>query len=75
MTEQERIAAFIAERGITKIAEGEATLSHMTARDWHKAAQDTITIQARQENTLIDQRIDYGTHVVNGLGEAVYLGG
>ena len=46
MTEQERIAAFIAERGITKIAEGEAALSHMTARDWHKAARDTITIQA-----------------------------
>lgn len=80
-TDVDAIAAFIAKRGVTKLAQGESTLGHMTGRDWAKAARDTVTVQARRqardEQAMIDARY-YVTdsagveHCRNGLGEWLY---
>ena len=76
MNEKDQIAAFIASRGITRIAAGEASMGHVTSREWQLAARDTMTIQSRTEQARIDERhvtID-GTgreYVTNGLGERI----
>ena len=38
MSDADRIAAYIAARGVTKVAQGES--NGMTARDWRDAASD-----------------------------------
>jgi len=63
------IAAFMAKRGVTKIAAGEAA---MTERDMHKAVRSEHRV-----NALINQRhvaaVDHlgREFVVNGLGERI----
>ena len=75
MTKAEQRAemeALMAGRKVTKIAEGVS--NGMTNRAWYNAARDVSVARIVSENDLIDRRIDLGHAVVNGLGEAIYLG-
>ena len=56
MSDADKIADFIARKGATRVAEG-------------VAARDTLTVQQREEQRLIEQRIVVGGRVRNGLGE------
>ena len=79
MTEAEQIAAFIARKGVTRVATGASALGDMTARDWAKAARSTTRINAAtriddEQQRLIDERYVVVDHlgrerVRNGLGE------
>jgi len=76
-TDDAAIAAFIAARGVTRVPAGQATLGHMTSRDWARANRDTVTVQARSEQQMIDERhyvvgADGVEHCRNGLGEWIY---
>ncbi len=67
MTDQEQIAAFIARKGVTRIAAGES--SGISNRAWRAAARGELT-----DNDLIAKRVvRYDArgvaHVQNGLGE------
>ena len=70
MTDQEKIAQFIASRGVKKIPAGQATLGHLTRADWRNVVRGEPT-----EQDLINQRrvirtgIDGKEYVQNGLGE------
>jgi len=70
MTDEEKIAEFMARKGVTRIAEGEAT---MTGRDHYMAARG----REYGENALIAHRrlaaVDHcGREIwVNGLGERI----
>jgi len=75
MTEAEKIALFLAERGATRIPAGVGKLNHFRARDWRRAARSTERIDAdREQQRLIDERHTVLDHlgrprVRNGLGE------
>lgn len=66
MTDAEQIAAFIAARGVTRVAAGEATMDH---RAMYRA------VRGHTDNDLINQRrvvrSNGRDYVYNGLGEAV----
>ena len=69
MNDQEKIAAFIASRGIKKIPAGHGTMNHFTRADWRNVVRGEPT-----EQDLINQRrviigADGREHVQNGLGE------
>ena len=72
MTEAEQIAAFIARKGVSKVAEGEAALGHWSRRDWRKAARGEPTC----DELIRERRLAAVDHAgrefwVNGLGERI----
>ncbi len=68
-----QMAAFAAKGG--KVQKIDAnTSSGISNRDWYNRARDVSVSRIVSENDLIDQRHDLGHAVVNGLGEAIYLG-
>ena len=74
MTDEEKIAAFLAKRGVTRVPAGQGTLVHMTGKDWARAVrhpQGLPGIEAEATNALIEQRIVRNRAVYNGLGEAI----
>lgn len=78
MTDQELIAAFIASRGVTRVAAGETALNY-SPRDWHAVNRGNAPTSAGHtltENELIAQRhvrtVNGREHVTNGLGEVIY---
>ena len=70
MTEQEQIAAFIARKGVTKVAEGEAALGHWSRQDWRSAARGERTTDdlIRERHVVVINGREY---VSNGLGERI----
>lgn len=52
MTEQEKIAHFIANKGVTKIKRGES--NNITNNEWYEADRNATTIEAVREQALID---------------------
>lgn len=75
MTESEQIAAFLATRGVTRVAAGVATLGHLSRRDWRKAVRDPAGV-ASLTQAAIDARYvtvdDRGREWTrNGLGEVI----
>lgn len=69
MTDSEQIAAFLATKGATKVAEGEGTKNHWRGRDWARAARGEPTTDdlIRQRRVVVDH---VGRErVQNGLGE------
>ena len=74
MTDAEQIAAFIAAKGVTRVPEGEGTLNHVSARDWHKAIRSDARLNGSETARLIAERHYVTDHlgrvrVCNGLGE------
>lgn len=72
MTDQEQVAAFLANRGATRAAPGVSALNY-SCRDWHNAVRGERIVRV----DLIEERhVTYDGrgvgHVTNGLGE--YIG-
>lgn len=88
MTTEEQIAAFIRNKGITKIAEGEQSLTRRekylvergeNPKEIVSFSAKTGMVRKRSENDLIQQRIVRGMDhlgrsiIVNGLGELIAI--
>lgn len=75
MTDAEKIAAFIATRGVKKIPANHGTMGHLTRYDWANKVRGEPTT-----DELIAQRrvasVDHAGRevIVNGLGEIVSYG-
>ena len=76
MTENEKIKAFLATRGATRVEEGARSLSNNRG-DWRARVRGELTSAEKHENALIAQHRMIATdHCgrefwVNGLGEPI----
>jgi len=73
MTDAEKIAAFLASKGATKVPTGAS--NGVTDRQWYAASQGKIDLRSRlggkSDNELIEERHVRGDVVYNGLGEVI----
>lgn len=76
MTDQEQIKAFLASRGVTRIAEGVATTTPREIYRAARAGEKARTIEEIETDKLIRQRRVTYDHlgravITNGLGEII----
>jgi hypothetical protein len=74
MTDAEKIAAFLATKGVTRLPEGQAALGHMRSKDWCAASKLAGGV-AELEAARTQQRIVVGGYVKNDLGEWIAFPG
>ena len=76
MTDAERIAEFIARKGVTKIPEGTRAYDDKAMWLAYKAGEVALSIEESDTDRLIRQRnlriVNGKEHVTNGLGEVIY---
>jgi hypothetical protein len=74
MNETDQIAAFIARKGITRVAEG--TSNGMSRRDWYDTVRAPKAAKPMAHDIRIVKAIDHlgRSVIVNGDGELVAIG-